>query len=326
MLDLQAPWLPVARPNAGNPLWRGLVTVLSSSVPYTLDPTPGLLAPADEALHTARRIAVPIGDHTTPGWIFTPKGGTGATVCLAHGTTAEKTLPYYFWIRELLNAGIRVMTFELDGHGDNPRPLCCPGLDDNVPAALRFLREQPDVDPERIGLMGVSLGGACVLNAAPNEPGIKAVVTVSAPYRLSLDEWNRLSEALGVLSPEVLPVLLEATPNKLLAFLKSQIRLAHSLDHAPEEADMLDPRTAEAVNRALRYLNPLDNAMRLGRTPLLVINGEWDNIAPPWQAAELYERATGPKALAMVPRRNHFTVMVSRQAVEAAVHWFRRWL
>lgn len=326
MLDLHAPWLPAPRSHAGNPLWRGLVSVLSASVPYTLDPTPGLLSPADEALHTARRISVPIGDHVTPGWLFTPKGGTGATVCLAHGTTAEKTLPYYFWIRALLSAGIRVMTFELDGHGENPRPMCCPGLDDNVPAALKFLREQPGVDPERIGLLGVSLGGACVLNAAPNEAGIKAVAAVSTPYRLGIDEWGRFSEALGVLSPEVLPVLLEATPNRLLAFLQTKIRLAASLDHLPDHADMLDMRTAEAVARAVRYLNPLDNAARLGATPLLVINGEWDNIAPPYQAVKLYERAAGPKALAMIPRRNHFTVMVSRQAVDAAVHWFQRWL
>jgi fermentation-respiration switch protein FrsA (DUF1100 family) len=326
MLDLHIPWQPPVRQHRENPLWRGLAMVLRSAMPYTLDPSPALLVPATDAAHTTERVSIPIGDHVTPGYLFEPKQASGATVVIAHGTTAEKTLPYYFWIVSLLGAGIRVLTFELDGHGDNPRALACPGLDENLPAALAYLRARPGIDPNRVGLLGVSLGGACVLNTAPKDSGVKAVVTVSTPYRVNLDEWNKLSEALGTFNPEVLPVLASATPNKLMEFFTTPMRVAAGNEQPPEVMDFLDPRTADAVNRALRYLNPLDNVGRLHTTPTLVINGEWDNIAPPWQALELYERATGPKALAMVPRRNHLTIMLSRQAVDAMTHWFRRWL
>jgi fermentation-respiration switch protein FrsA (DUF1100 family) len=219
------------------------------------------------------------------------------------------------------------MTFEMDGHGDNPRPLCCPGLDENLPAALAFLREQPDVDPNRVGILGVSLGGALAVNTATRDAGIKALVTVGLPHRVNMDEWQLASECLSTLTPEMWPTaFLRATPNRLLEWVTTPMRMAASPDHEHETADFLDPRTMKAVNRALRYLNPLDHVMQLKETPLLVINGEWDNVAPPWQALDLYERAAGPKALSLVPRRNHLTVMLYKPAVESAVHWFRRWL
>lgn len=325
MLDLRMPWQPTVRPTPG-PLWRSLALVLSTSAPYTRDPSPLLLEPAEDAAHTARRVSIPIGAQAMPGWLFEPKRPAGPTVCLVHGTSAYETVAYYFWIRSLLKADVRVLTFELDGHGDNPRAMCLPGLDDNIPAALRFLREQPGVDPDRVGLLGVSLGGACALNAAAADRAVKAVVTVSMPQRIAVDDWHRLAETLGTLNPELLPVLARVTPDRLLSFLTAPLRVAQGLDHPHELTTFLDEDMPHAVNRALRYLNPLDNAARLVNTPLLVINGEWDNIAPPWQALDLYERAGGPKALSMVPRRNHFSIMVSRPAVEAATHWFRRWL
>ena len=323
MLDLSAPSRLVARQQAATALWRGLVGVISAP-PVGLDPSRALLAPGAGAAHATRRVQVPIGDHATPGLLFTPRAGSGATVVLAHGTTAEGTLPYYMWIGALLEAGINVLTFELDGHGENPRVLRCPDIEENVPAALGFVRAQPEVDPARVGLMGVSLGGACAVNAAAQDAAVKAVVSVSGPHRIQIDEWGKLGEAMGLFNPEVAGTFLEATPNLLLNFMNSRIRVGP--EHADEPGDLLAPGTRYAVQRALRHLNPLDSATKLGHAPLLVINGEWDFIAPPWQAQDLYARAAGPKALAIIPRRNHFTVMISRQAVASMADWFRRWL
>lgn len=323
MLDLSAPVQLVARRETATALWRGLVGVISAP-PIGLDPSVALLEPAHDAAHAVRRVQVPLGDHVTPGRLFTPKRGTGATVVIAHGTTAEGTLPYYMWIRALLDAGIGVLTFELDGHGENPRVLRCPDIDENVPAALAFVRAQPEVDPARVGLMGVSLGGACAVSAAARDEGVRAVVTVSSPHRIQIDEWGKLGEALGLFNPEVASTFVEATPNMLLRFMQSRIRVG--TEHADEPGDLLAPGTRYAVQRALRHLNPLDSATRLAHAPLLVINGEWDFVAPTWQAHDLYTRAAGAKSLAIIPRRNHFTIMISRQAVQSMAEWFRRWL
>jgi pimeloyl-ACP methyl ester carboxylesterase len=323
MLDFSGPARLVAQHAPGTAFFRGLVRVLSTT-PVSLDPSKALLAPGAAAGYNVRDVSIPLGDHHTPGRLFTPKVATGASVIIAHGTTAEGAVPYYMWIRAMLEGGLTVLTFELDGHGGNPRWLTCPAIEENVPAAIAFLRDQPGVDPDRVGLLGVSLGGACALNAAAADKDVKAVVTVGSPYTLSIDEWGKLGEALGLFNPEIWPTYVEATPDTLLAFMQSHLRVGPEI--AEENGDMLAPATRVAVQAALRHLNPLDSVMTAGHAPLLVINGEWDFISPPWQAYDLYERAAGPKALAIVPRRNHFTIMISRTAVESTAAWFRRWL
>lgn len=322
---LQQPLQPVLQPDAGSAVWRGFVQVLRHAIPLDVDPTARLLAPGADAAHRVRPLQVPIGDHTTPGYLFTPRQANGGTVLLAHGTTAEKVLSYYFFIRMLLQRGFGVMTFELDGHGDNPRPLSPQGIVDDVPSALRYLREQPGIDADRIGLMGVSMGGACALNAAGRER-VKCVAAISTPHWVSMDDWDKMLELLGTLNPEQLGACFEATPNRLLDFLNTAMRVAPTLAQPPQEMELLHPGTIEVINRVLHQLDPLGHATQLGDTPLLVVNGEWDNITPPWQARDLYEHASGPKSCALIPRRNHFTVMTSSRAVRAVADWFTRWL
>jgi alpha-beta hydrolase superfamily lysophospholipase len=324
MLNLQLQ--PVLRPNPGELICRGIFQVLGTNPLPGVDPSEALVNPDVHARHTTRRLRVPIGGHTTPGYMFTPKEYGGATVMLVHGTTAEKILPYYFYIRALLRAGIQVMTFELDGHGANPRPLCRNGLEDNVPAAMEYLARQPGVDMGRVGMMGVSLGGACIFNGAPKTSGVRAIATVSTPHSLAMSDMAKVMEALGTLNPEMLPTALEASPKMMLEFVTAPMRIAASLEHAHEEIDLLNPRMLTHMDEVIRHLNPLDNLRKLKNTPVLVVNGDWDNVTPAWQARDLYERAVGPKQLALVPRRNHFTIMGSTFAINSVTNWFRRWL
>ena len=53
-------------------------------------------------------------------------------------------------------------------------------------AVVRFLREQREVDGDRIGLCGWSLGGFAALLALAERPGVKAAVAISAPHSASL--------------------------------------------------------------------------------------------------------------------------------------------
>ena len=307
-------------------LWRHALHALRHAVPVHLDPSPRLLNPSANADHTVRRVQIPLGNGFMPGHLFVPRhDAKGASVCLVHGTSAEQTLSYYMWIRALLRAGFQVLTFEMDGHGDNRRPLRVPDVEANVPAALQFLRSQPGVNPARLGLLGVSLGGACALNALPAETGIKAVVAVSVPAQVELGEWERLQELVGLFNPENCQTFLDATPGPLLRFVTVPVRIAQGLDALIEEVDLLHPKTAHHIDAIVRHLDPYGRAAR-SDVPVMVINGDWDNITPLWQAQMLYERISAPKSLLLVPRRNHFTIMISPQAVDGMVQWFRRWL
>lgn len=325
MIDSPPSARPAVAGTQGNWLFRGLAQVMRSTLSFAPDPALALLQPDGAAGHSVRAVAVPLPDgHAMPGYLFRPRGATGATVALVHGVGAEAIAPYFMWIRAMLGAGLQVLTFELDGHGSNPRELCFPGIDDNLPAAVAFLRAQPEVDPERIGLMGVSLGGACVLNALPRLDGIGAAVIVSTPHQVAIDPIRMHLEALGVFNPELLPVVcFEASCESLLGFLTRPLRWGAA--HAPGPLDFLDPRIERSISQLIAYLDPLA-AAKVTTTPSLYVYGEWDQLAPAWQARELHAAAAGPKALRLAPRRNHLTVMADAPAIRDAVGWMHRWL
>jgi pimeloyl-ACP methyl ester carboxylesterase len=303
MLDLRLPQQPELRLPRGNLLYRGLNSLVKALIPLDIDPTGDLLSPAANAAHTTREVVIPVGDHQTYGHLLLANEATGPTICIAHGTGAHTLLPYYFFIRAWLRAGFNVMHFELDGHGRNPRILRYPDLAQNVPAALDFLRAQPEIDPDRVGLVGVSLGGACALNAAARCESIGAVATISMPHSLHLDE---------------------VSPNRLLEFVTAPMRLC--IDGACEWVDILDDRTLPAIRDVINGLDPLGSIVQLERTPVLVVGGAWDHQAPAWQAEDLFSLAPGPKELFIEPRRNHFTLMASRKAVQKTVDFFAEWL
>lgn len=326
MMSLSLPVLPRPEP-PGISAWRALARLIATPLPgLERDPSEALLRPGPDAGYHVRPWPVALGQGASaPGWLFVPENATGRTVVLAHGTTAHNPVPYFQFIRGLLERGIGVYLFELDGHGRNPRTLCAEGLCEDLPAAIRALARSDAVDPRRIGVLGVSLGGACALEAAARHRRIKAVATIAAPFQVAIDEWGKLVELLGLFSWELWPTFNEATPHHLLDFLNQRMRIRDP-EEGDLELDFVDERTVGAIHRLLGRLDPLGAAARLKRTPLLVLNGEWDQIVPSWQAEEIYARASGPKALHILPRRTHLSIILSPEAVSRTAEWFETWL
>lgn len=82
----------------------------------------------------------------------------------------------------LPSAGMHVLLFDYRcyGRSDDRAPLSRRALAKDTHAALAYLMNRPDVDPQRVGVLGVSLGGAFAIDAVADEPGVKALATVSA--------------------------------------------------------------------------------------------------------------------------------------------------
>jgi fermentation-respiration switch protein FrsA (DUF1100 family) len=64
--------------------------------------------------------------------------------------------------------------------------------DRDVSAAVTFLQGQPGVDSNRIGVLGLSMGGEEAIGAAAADSGIRAVVTEGAAYRTAADKAGYL--------------------------------------------------------------------------------------------------------------------------------------
>ena len=58
----------------------------------------------------------------------------------------------------------------------------------DITAAVAFLQHQPGVDPNRIGVLGLSMGGEEAIGAAAADPAIRAVVAEGATHRTAADK------------------------------------------------------------------------------------------------------------------------------------------
>jgi uncharacterized protein len=106
--------------------------------------------------------------------------------------------------RMLVRHGYGVLLFDRRGEGDSegdPNALGWDG-DRDLRAAIAFLRNRADVDPERIGGIGRSVGGELMLETAAETDALKAVVSEGAGIR-SVREATETELAAGWLAVPV---------------------------------------------------------------------------------------------------------------------------
>ncbi len=117
---------------------------------------------------------------TLAGWYIPSKNR--AAVILLHGYGGNRLGVMYH--AELLgNAGFGVLLFDLRGHGDSGGGGTFArgeSMIADAQAAVNFLRSRPEIDPQRIGVLGVSVGGTMALHAAVRIRQIAAVVADGA--------------------------------------------------------------------------------------------------------------------------------------------------
>jgi fermentation-respiration switch protein FrsA (DUF1100 family) len=171
----------------------------------------------------------------------------------------------------LRQAGYSTLLIDFQGTGESEGAAITFGWRErfDVLAAVNYLRAQSSDD--RVGVIGVSLGGAATLLATPplelDAAGFEAVYP-------SIDRAvvNRLSMRVGPLAPLVAPLLL------------LQMR----------------PRIGVGVSE----LRPIDHVGRL-RCPLLIVAGTLDRHTTVKDTQALFAAASQPKDLWLIPGAAH---------------------
>ena len=93
----------------------------------------------------------------------------------------------------LVRHGYGVLVFDRRGEGasdGDPNAFGWAASRD-LAAARAFLAARPDVDPERIGGLGLSVGGETLLQAAAEDKGFRAVVSDGAGARSLREDFAR---------------------------------------------------------------------------------------------------------------------------------------
>ncbi len=137
----------------------------------------GLLDP------TAERVELDFDGATMVGNLRRPPGADRPPlVVLIAGL--DSTKEEFFAVENVFLAR-GMATFSLDGPGQGETGYTAtirPDFEAPVAAALDVLCARPDLDGERVGMLGVSLGGYYAARAAAFEPRIRAVVVSGGPY------------------------------------------------------------------------------------------------------------------------------------------------
>ena len=130
------------------------------------------------------------------GWYIPSKNG--AAIILLHGFNGDR-LDMRSRAEALARHGYGVLLYDMRGHGESGGDVRAFGWQDveDVGVALEFLLNREEVDPNRIGILGFSVGGQVAIRAAAEYQQIKAImaddpgfVTVDdAPPPANAKEW-----------------------------------------------------------------------------------------------------------------------------------------
>lgn len=204
-------------------------------------------------------VEVPYGGHKLPA-IFSKAPVPGRAPCVVHfdGLDVTKELIYPVVADEFRRRGVSVLIVDHPGVGGALRLLGLPsGPDTEKPAAacVDYLRTRTDVDPERIGMMAVSLGGYYAPRAAAFEKRFKCCVAWGAIF----DFGHTVAERLRGKGEPSVPGYAE------------HLNWVFGKDSIEATLEVLGQMTLEGVADKITC-------------PLLVVHGENDRQVPLWHA------------------------------------------
>lgn len=234
--------------------------------------------------------------HTRIAGRFFP-GRSHATIVLSHGygDNQNQMLP---WAAFLNQAGFSVFTYDMRDRGLSGGSAVTLGAleQQDLISAVAYLLTRRDVDPRRLGALGVSLGGATTILAAAQDQRIRAVV----------DDCG-FADARSVIDSSFEHFV------HLPAFPFSPVAIAI--------AELRDSINVDAIR-------PVDRVAQISPRPIFIIHGTADRTIPPLDSMRLFAAAGAPKQIWWVPGATHWhSLQVAHaQYVRRVVAFFRRYL
>lgn len=281
------------------------------------------------------------------GKLYLPEGRPGARgwpgLVMCAGFTGIKDAFLGTFAERFVAAGFACLAFDYRYFGESqgePRwrllPLC---QVEDAQTALSFLQLQPGVDPERIGLYGISFGGAIVSYTAGVDRRVRSMVSVGGigngerwlrgmrPYwqwqellqRLAQDRKERILQGTSAYV-DTLEIMLPDPGTR--AFWDKTTPLA--LKSFPQWGTRITLESAEAVIA----FKPETVTQNIAPGAALWIHAKGDSLVPVEESQAMYERAKEPKELALLDC-GHWGVYRGEpfeRVTQQAVDWFRRWL
>jgi hypothetical protein len=247
-------------------------------------------------------------------------GERRAAFLVLHGFCSNSDSPTCITPAKVLNEfGYVTLRFDMrscgKSEGEFGRIICLEQVEDTG-NALNFLAQHGNVDPDRIGVIGSSFGGAVGVYAGGTNPRVAAVVSNGgwghgerkfrgqhrtpeawAKFTKMLEEGKahraRTGKPLMVPRYDIVPI-----PDHVRANLDKQgvgMLAPGSVEMFPAETaqSMFDFRAEEVVGN-------------IAPRPLLLIHSAKDSVTPTEQSIEMFKRAGQPAELHLFAGLDHF--------------------
>lgn len=148
-----------------------------------------------------------IGNQRIAATIHLPERTPAPGVVMCHGFTGHRIEAHFLFVkaaRAFCEAGLNVLRFDFRGSGESDglfREMTIGGEIEDALVALEALRSEPTVERDRVGLLGLSLGGLVASCAAGRAGDVRALALWSAVAELeeiARSRWEVPADADGI--------------------------------------------------------------------------------------------------------------------------------
>ncbi len=260
--------------------------------------------------------------------LYKPAGAAAPLAAVAvsgpYGAVKEQVSGLY--AQTLAERGFLTLAFDPSFCGESggePRYLTSPEIStDDFSAAVDYLQNRDDVDPHRIGIVGICGWGGFALNAAANDPRIRATVTVTM-YDMSRVKANGYFDTMTADDRYALRCRLNEQRGRdyrsgcaerdggvvdpLPADAPLFVRRYHDYYKTPRGYHRRSPNSNEGLNltNSLAFVNmPILSYVHEIRSAVLMVHGA--DAHSRYFSEDLFPRLTTPvKELLIVPDADH---------------------
>lgn len=245
---------------------------------------PRVLKVSPPKVSLERGLLIFTGSHGR-GTLYLPKGSTlapGAAICalpgLGEGTRSLEPLASH-----LAERGFVVLVLELS-------TLEYPDLLSLIPSGVSYLAARPEVDPQRIGVLGVDLGADLAICSAGGDEQVRAVAALSPILSLQDPVGETTKPGLHILAE--MPYLQAMRWSRATKGLLSQLA---PLEHFPQDR------------------------------PCLLLCGERDWLAPQRLSLQdsVEKEASEGQEMVIIEGEKRFSLPRSPAAISLTADWFQ---
>lgn len=256
-------------------------------------------------------------------------GERRAAFIVLHGFGSNKTSSNTMQPTKVLGElGYVVLRFDMRGCGESEgefgRVICLEQVEDTR-NALTFLADHPAVDPERIGVIGSSFGGAVAVYTGGVDKRVAAVVSNGGwgdgerkfrGQHKSPEEWTRFTNMLK-----------EGREHRAKTGKSLMVPRYDIVPIRPELRHNLAPGSILEfpfdVVESMYSFRANDVVGRIAPRPLLLLHPAKDTVTPTEQSVDLFAHAGQPTDLHLIAGVDHFMFAESNTIV---INLLRDWL